>query len=220
MAKEKSVSLDFISSILDDISIILKIAAMTENTDINERIARHIRELRTAKGYSLDVLAARSGVSRSTISLIERAATSPTAVVLEKLAAGLDVSLASLFSYEAEGTAIQPLVHQAQQLQWRDPETGYIRRNLSPPGWKSPIQLVEVNFPAHTRVAYDLTGREKPVYQQIWMLNGTMNILFGSETYVLNQGDCLALKLDQPLIFHNLTSNSARYIVAICDGSI
>ena len=69
-----------------------------QQPDINQHIAQHIRELRLAKGYSLDQLAARSGVSRSSISLIERAATSPTAVILEKLAAALDVSLASLFT--------------------------------------------------------------------------------------------------------------------------
>ncbi|MBE0628354.1 MAG: helix-turn-helix transcriptional regulator, partial [Burkholderia vietnamiensis] len=64
---------------------------------INERIARRVRDLRTLRGYTLDTLAARSGVSRSMISLIERASASPTAVVLDKLAAGLGVSLAALF---------------------------------------------------------------------------------------------------------------------------
>ncbi|MBN9114835.1 MAG: helix-turn-helix transcriptional regulator, partial [Pandoraea sp.] len=47
--------------------------------DINERIARRVRDLRSERGYSLDTLAERSGVSRSSISLIERAQTSPTA---------------------------------------------------------------------------------------------------------------------------------------------
>ena len=56
-----------------------------------------VRELRAASGLSLDELAGRCGVSRSMISLIERGESSPTAVVLEKLAVGLNVSLASLF---------------------------------------------------------------------------------------------------------------------------
>jgi len=45
--------------------------------------------LRAARGLSLDVLAGKSGVSRSMISLIERGKSNPTAVVLEKLATGL-----------------------------------------------------------------------------------------------------------------------------------
>ena len=57
--------------------------------DINTRIAQRLRELRDARGYSLEALAERSGVSRSAISLIERGQSSPTAVVLDKLAIGL-----------------------------------------------------------------------------------------------------------------------------------
>ena len=65
--------------------------------DINTRIAQRLRELRDARGYSLEALAERSGVSRSAISLIERGQSSPTAVVLDKLAIGLSVALASFF---------------------------------------------------------------------------------------------------------------------------
>ena len=70
-------------------------------SDLNQRIAERVRELRAAQGLSLDALAGKSGVSRSMISLIERGESSPTAVVLEKLAAGLGVMLASLFDAPA-----------------------------------------------------------------------------------------------------------------------
>jgi len=69
----------------------------TPASDLNERIAERIAELRAAQSLSLDALAAKSGVSRSMISLIERGECSATAVVLEKLATGLSVTLASLF---------------------------------------------------------------------------------------------------------------------------
>src|SRR5262249_58931494 len=62
-------------------------------SEVNRRIADRVRELRAAHGLSLDALAGRSGVSRSMISLIERGESSPTAVVLEKLAAGLGVKI-------------------------------------------------------------------------------------------------------------------------------
>ena len=54
-------------------------------SELNQRIADRVRELRAAQGLSLEALAAKSGVSRSMISLIERGESSPTAVVLEKL---------------------------------------------------------------------------------------------------------------------------------------
>ncbi|MCG2572718.1 XRE family transcriptional regulator [Acinetobacter sp. ME22] len=188
-----------------------------QQPDINQHIAQHIRELRLAKGYSLDQLAARSGVSRSSISLIERAATSPTAVILEKLAAALDVSLASLFVFDVTTSEPQPLLRYEQQKQWRDPASGYLRRNLSPVSVASPMQLAEITFPAHTQVSYDFVPREVKVYQQIWLLEGEMQIHCGEQSYTLQQGDCLSIQLNEPIVFQNFTANQARYLVAVCE---
>ena len=63
-------------------------------TDVNQRIAARARELRASRRLTLDALAERTGVSRSMISLIERGESSPTAALLERLAAGLNVPLA------------------------------------------------------------------------------------------------------------------------------
>jgi transcriptional regulator with XRE-family HTH domain len=82
----------------------------TDKADINTRIAERIHSLRAQKGLSLDNLAQRSEVSRSMISLIERGESSPTAVVLEKIASGLSVTLASLF--EDKHTATNPVSHE------------------------------------------------------------------------------------------------------------
>ena len=71
--------------------------------DINDRIAARARQIRADQGLALDALAERSGVSRSMISLIERGESSPTAVVLEKLATGLGVPLASFFDAPCGG---------------------------------------------------------------------------------------------------------------------
>jgi transcriptional regulator with XRE-family HTH domain len=207
---------------MDDESIMLE----TENhpadpadagaADINDRIARRVRELRAASGDTLDALAARSGVSRSMISLIERGAASPTAVVLDKLATGLGVALASLFEAPRESSAPQPLVRRAQQPQWRDPASGYLRRNVSPPNWPSPIQLVEVEFPAGARVAYETGAREHAPHQQVWLLRGRMDLTVGNTTHQLREGDCLAMRLDAPMVFSNPTRQAAHYVVVLC----
>ena len=68
---------------------------------IEHRVADRIRALRAERGLTLGALAERSGVSRSMISVIERAESSPTASVLDRLAAALGVTIATLFA-EAE----------------------------------------------------------------------------------------------------------------------
>ncbi|WP_321856048.1 helix-turn-helix domain-containing protein [Paraburkholderia tropica] len=188
------------------------------DTGINERIAQRVRELRAARGFTLEALATRSGVSRSMISMIERGSASPTAVVLEKLASGLGVSMASLFGGASESAPAEPLARRDAQTQWRDPQSGYTRRSLSPANWPSPIQLVEVDFPPGARVAYETGSREHVFHQQVWLLEGRLNVELGDQLHALEAGDCLAMRLDQPLIFSNPASLPARYLVAICDA--
>ena len=181
--------------------------------DVNTRIAHRVSALRAERELTLDALANRCDVSRSMISLIERGESSPTAIVLEKIATGLGVTLASLFEGDlANGS---PLVRRADQLSWRDPQSGYVRRNISPPDFASPLQIVEVVFPPRARVAYASSARDVRVDQQVWVLEGAIDIFLGDDTYRLKEGDCLAMQLDRPTTFSNPHRKSARYIVAI-----
>jgi transcriptional regulator with XRE-family HTH domain len=183
---------------------------------LNRRIAGRVCELRAARRFSLDALSRKSGVSRSMISLVERGESSPTAVVLEKLAAALNVTLASLFDPPSTATfSSSPIARREDQPQWRDPSSGYLRRNVSPPAASQPMQIVEVHFPPGKRVTFETAGRDLRVHQQVWMLEGTMDITLGVEGHRLNKGDCLAMELDPPTMFHNPTRKPARYAVVI-----
>src|SRR4026208_318294 len=124
-------------------------------SDLNQRIAERARELRAVQGLSLDALAGKSGVSRSMISLIERGESSPTAVVLEKLAAGLGVTLASLFDVpDTAQVPSGPVVRREDQREGQPPASGSRRRNVSPPGVSQPMHIVEVHFPPGQRVTF------------------------------------------------------------------
>jgi transcriptional regulator with XRE-family HTH domain len=183
-------------------------------SDVERRLATRLKDLRAERGLTLDELAKESGVSRSMISLIERAESSPTASVLDKLAASLGVTLASLFAEEERADA-DPVARLADQAVWCDPETGYIRRNLSPPATGSPIELVEVVLPPGTRVAYDSGSRVALVDQQIWVLEGSIEVTFGGNVYHLAAGDCLAMEVEGPIVFRNQTGEASRHLVAL-----
>jgi transcriptional regulator with XRE-family HTH domain len=181
--------------------------------DLNQRIAERVRDLRASRELTLDALAERSGVSRSMISLIERGESSPTAVLLDRLATGLGVSLASLF--DAPRPAADPVARRANQPQWRDPASGYVRRNVSPSSSISPVHIVEIEFPPGARVAYDTGARGARVHQQVWVLDGAIDVHVGDDCHVLHKGDCLAFVLDRPTAFHNRTRKVARYAVVV-----
>jgi len=201
----------------------LEIASnMTDAASLDRRIAARARELRAARALSLDALAERSGVSRSMISLIERGESSATAVVLERLATGLGVALATLFDAphaDADGAPAGPVARRDAQPVWRDPASGYTRRNVSPPGVPQPMQIVEVHFPARARVSFETGARDVRVDQQIWVLDGTIDVTVGDERHRLRRGDCLAMRLDRPTMFHNPTRTTARYAVVIASDT-
>jgi transcriptional regulator with XRE-family HTH domain len=184
-------------------------------SNVNQRIAARVRSLRDAQQLSLEALAAKSGVSRSMISLIERGETSPTAVVLDRLATGLGVTLASLFDPPADLRHTGPVARREDQPEWRDPASGYVRRNVSPPSVPQPMRIVEVHFPPRARVAFENTPRGAPVHQQIWVLEGEMEVTVGGECYRLRAGDCLAMRVDRSTMFHNRTRSAVRYAVVI-----
>lgn len=187
---------------------------------LDQRLASRIRALRAERELSLEELADRSGVSRSMISLIERGETSPTAVTLEKLATGLGVVLGTLFgSTESRGAPAGPVSRRAAQVEWTDPGSGYRRRVVSP-DVPHPIQLIEVHFPAGARVAFESGARAPRVYQQVWVLQGSMDITVGKTRHRLDAGDCLAMELDRPVMFHNPGRKASRYAVVITGGGV
>lgn len=191
----------------------MKESAAATAPDINSRIARRVRQLRTQRGMTLDELAAKCDVSRSMLSLVERGESSPTAVVLEKIATGLGIALAGLFD-DASAPA-SPLSRRADRTTWRDPQSGYLRRNISPANYPAPAQLVEVILPAGARVAYESGSREVDLHQQLWIQEGSIEVTVGNITYRLAKDDCLAMQLDEPITFRNRTRKAARYVVVV-----
>lgn len=198
---------------LDNNSTMIDESSIPPAQDINARIGGRVRALRAEQGLSLEALAAKCGVSRSMLSLVERGESSPTAVVLEKIATGLGVALAALF--DDTSAPPSPLSRREDRTAWRDPQSGYLRRNISPAGFPSPIQIVEVVLPAGARVAYETGAREPAIHQQIWVQEGSIEVTLGDETYRLDEDDCFAMQLNDTMTFHNTTREPARYLVVI-----
>ena len=180
---------------------------------IDALIATRLLALRQAKGLSLAELAELSGVSKAMISKVERAQSSPTAVLLGRLAAGLGVSLAQLLTEENESP--QRLRTKAMQEVWRDPEAGYLRRQVAERGAGSGVELVEVELPRSAQVGYPRWSG-KPYRQCLWMLEGALRVDYGEERFELAPGDCLDFGVDRPLVFKALGRTACRYLLVAC----
>lgn len=186
---------------------------MENNSDsFDNSIADRLKALRIAKGLTLDQLAEQSGVSRAMISRIERAQASPTAALLARLCSALGQSLSVFFAHTEDSS---PLARFAQQPVWKDPETGYRRRSVSPPGTGSPIDVVEVEFPPGAVVHFASQPASRNQWQHVWLFEGRMELTVGDVVHVLDAGDCLHMNIGDVHAFRNPTQNIARYAVII-----
>jgi transcriptional regulator with XRE-family HTH domain len=186
--------------------------AAADTPDIERRIAARLGQLRTERGWSLDALAERSGISRATLSRLERGELSPTAAMLGRLCTTFGWTLSRLMA-EAE-TRVPNLVRAAEQASWTDPESGYRRRIVSPPAPGLRGELVEVRLPAGATVAYDASpvpGLE----HHLWLLEGAVSIEIDGTAFALAAGDALRYVLHGPSRFTGTGRKDARYVIAL-----
>lgn len=179
--------------------------------DSATQIARRLRLERDMRGWSLADLGERSGVSKATISKIERGEVSPTAVILVRLAGAFDLTLAGLL-LRAEGEG-QRLSRAAEQPVWRDPETGYVRKQVfSRPD--HPLEIVRVELPAGRRVVLPASSYAH-IRQAVWVQTGDLMIVEGGDRHLLSAGDCLGFGSPSEVTFGNETDAPCVYVVAL-----
>jgi hypothetical protein len=184
-----------------------------ETDTLDTRLANRLSQLRAERGWSLDTLAERSGISRTTLHRLERGETSPTASLLGRLCTAYGRTMSRLIA-ETEADAPQHLT-EADQPVWTDPETGFRRRNVSPPSNGLDAELIEATIPPGQTIGYDAP----PVHgleQHIWMLNGTLDLTLDATTHHLRAGDCLRFRLFGTSRFHAPGPAPAHYAIVVC----
>ena len=155
------------------------------------------------------------------ISKIERGESSPTAVVLGKLSAALELSVSELLAPPAEAppgltggpAAAGGAVRRAAGTpEWRDPDSGYLRRQVSTP--RFPAAVTEVTLPPGARVPYP-AGAYAFIAQLVWVLSGQLTLADGPAVHVLAAGDAFELGEPRPREFRNDTPGDCRYVVVV-----
>lgn len=180
--------------------------------DIDTRLAARLAQLRRDAGWSLDDLAARSGVPKATLSRLERGETSPTASLLGKLCAAHGRPMSRLLAEVEAQPAL--LIRAADQPVWTDPTNGFVRRSLSPPASGLETEMIHGTLPPGTIIDYDappVPGLE----QHIWLLEGRLEYRLDGVAHVLEPGDVLRFRLYGASRFHALGDTPSRYIIAI-----
>jgi transcriptional regulator with XRE-family HTH domain len=174
-------------------------------------IAQHIRLERDARNWSMADLAERSGVAKASISKIERGEMSPSAAILARLAAAFDLTLAGLL-LKAEGQKDR-LTRAADQPVWRDPATGYRRRQVfSRPD--HPLEMVLVELPAGEKVSFP-AWTYAHARHVVWVQMGELVLVEGGQRNLLKTGDSLGFGSPAEVTYANESARPCHYVVAL-----
>ena len=150
-------------------------------------LGARIRAERLRRRLSLQALQARTGVSRSMLSEVERGGKAPTVLVLDRIATGLDTSIARLLGQERQARVI--VLRRAEQYTAMDP-SGWERRILSPvlPGVEFELMRTTIppgvdagNFAPHGPGSREYLAIER----------GTLRLTLDGTSHTLSAGDSI-----------------------------
>jgi len=160
--------------------------------------------------FTLEQLAEVSGLSASGISQLERGLGNPSFTTLLKLANALELPWHALFTGPTNDTpgfvpanARKKLVHPNEDLTFE----------LLTPDFQGDLAVVRAHIPPH----FNNSTRpfRHPGEECTHILSGTLEVLIGSDTFVLEQGDSLTYDSGVPHCWCNPGSSPAEVISAV-----
>ncbi len=175
--------------------------------ELTRRVAETVRVLRKNRGYSLDDLAQRSGVSRASLSQIETAKTNPTISILWKIAAALGVPFAQLLG-EAQTERVR-ILRRADQQVLRSTDGRMESRPLMPAGASPMVEAYELRLQPRSISVSE--PHSKGTTETLVVLTGALRLRVADEVFDLGAGDSVFFQADVQHSYENTGRVEARY---------
>jgi transcriptional regulator with XRE-family HTH domain len=165
-----------------------------EPTDaLHRHLGGRVRHLRTDRGWSLEMLANASGVSRSMLSQIEREQANPTLAVTLRIARAFGLSLGELLESPGASSAVTVIRAEDRAYHYRSDQDCQIR-TLSPLNLEKDVEFYEVRMQpgGALRSAPHFEGTREFLTVQ----KGRLQVESGSDAEELNPGDSASYRAD------------------------
>ena len=166
----------------------------TLEDEVSLRVGHAVKHQREVAGLSLRTLAARSGISASMISDIERGAKSPTVITVVRLAQALGVSAGALVEGGA-GPAPRIRVLRRGDAAGGDHPARWDSLGPAAPG--SRIDFVRYQIPPAT-VLGPSAAHAPGTVEHMHVASGAVRVTVGDETADLVAGDSCSCRTDVP----------------------
>jgi transcriptional regulator with XRE-family HTH domain len=181
-----------------------------ESLDI-VKLGERVRNLRLARGFSLQDLSGRASVSVSMLSAVERGAKVASIQVLHQIATALNSSIARLVEDESQPRAV--VLHRDEQVVMDD-RSGWVRRILSPvlPGIEFELMrtTIEPGVDAGEFGPHRAGSREYLAVEQ-----GVLTLILDGRIYLLEAGDSIYYAGDCRHVYRNDAEVPCVYYLAM-----
>jgi len=172
----------------------------------SNHFARRLKQLRTARGWSLDALANASGVSRSMLSQVERNQANPTLAVAFRISRALGMSLGELA--ETPGATSSLVVIRASDHAYHYRSDADVKiRTLSPLNLEKDVEFYEVQLKegGALRSAAHFEGTREFLTVQ----KGKVRVESAGDAEELQRGDSINYRADVPHAIVNVGRGDA-----------
>lgn len=174
---------------------------------INEDLGRRVKKLRADRGWSLEELAATSGVSRSMLSEIERERANPTLSVTYRIARAFGLSLQDLIESADSASSIQTIRATERAQIFRKDKQCQIR-TLSPLNLEKDVEFYELRLPPAGAL------RSQPhvdgTREFLTVEEGNVELQSGNSNETLGKGDSATYRAD---VAHTIVNTGKREAV-------
>ncbi|HEY3187708.1 MAG TPA: cupin domain-containing protein [Solirubrobacteraceae bacterium] len=185
---------------------------MTDTSAIDKTVSQlggKVAQARAERGWSLQQLADRAGLSPAAIHKVEKSGMTPTIASLMKIASALGKSVAYFI---AESEPLRPVTHirPDERARLYTSKRGLTLQNIS--GRYGPFFVAGAE--ANVEPGAD-SGPEPMVHpgeELVLILDGTMRFVVGGEIYELAEGDSLHFRTTLPHSWSNPADEPARAI--------
>jgi transcriptional regulator with XRE-family HTH domain len=174
-------------------------------------LGQRVRAERISRGYSLELLAERSGVSRSMLSAVERGSKAPTVLVLDRIATGLGTSIARLLGPEQSSRVV--VLRAADQDVARD-SSGWERRILSPVLRGIEFELMRTTLGPGVD-AGEFAPHAAGSREYVAVESGRLTLTLDGVSYLLDAGDSVYYDGDCSHAFANPGDTPCVYYLAM-----
>jgi XRE family transcriptional regulator, regulator of sulfur utilization len=177
-----------------------------------EHIGFFIRSYRQANGESLQSLGDRSGVSRSMISQIESGQTSPTIVVLAKLAEAMNVKLGDLVEQRKIFASVQIAEPNKSNIVSAK-NSPFVCHQLLTKSGRETTDFYRFYFKSYGKTAFSTNVVNSIKY--LWLEEGRLTIYLSGEKIVLEKGQMTTFNASIPHRFESWAGELAKGIFLV-----